>query len=200
MNLSTSVLGANAVTMRCIGYDKDGDKTLAFHSVYLLPNTTTFSNNNAQWIGSNARSYCQNFYNACAAKASIKTVSKGTCPDYNSSRNASVTYNDETVWIPSEREMGLDSWSVISVSNSTTSKAECTKGYNAAYDYYTSNSSRIKNVQDANGNSSEGSNWYWERSRSSSSSTYVCFVSSDGSASRIRYYSDNYLAPAFIIG
>lgn len=181
MNLSTNVLGANAVTMRCIGYDKDGDKTLAFHSVYLLPNTITFGSN-AIWVGSSARSYCQDFYNACAAKTSIKTVSKGTCPDYDSSRNASVTYNDETVWIPSEREMGLDSWSVISVSNSTTSKAECTKGYNAAYDYYTSDSSRIKNVQDANGNSSGGSSWYWERSRSSDGSSAVCFVSSGGGA------------------
>ena len=199
MNLSTNVLGANAVTMRCIGYDKDGDKTLAFHSVYLLPNTITFGSN-AIWVGSSARSYCQDFYNACAAKTSIKTVSKGTCPDYDNSRNASVTYNDETVWIPSEREMGLDSWSVISVSNSTTSKAECTKGYNAAYDYYTSDSSRIKNVQDANGNSSGGSSWYWERSRSSGSSTGVCVVYSDGNASNTYYLSNNYLAPAFIIG
>lgn len=199
MNLSTSVLGANTVTMRCIGYDKDGDKTLAFHSVYLLPNTITFGSN-AIWVGSSARSYCQDFYNACAAKTSIKTVSKGTCPDYDSSRNASVTYNDETVWIPSEREMGLDSWSVISVSNSTTSKAECTKGYNAAYDYYTSDSSRIKNIQDANGNSSGGSSWYWERSRSSYNSNFVCSVISDGRANRTRYNIDIYLAPAFIIG
>lgn len=199
MNLSTNVLGANAVTMRCIGYDKDGDKTLAFHSVYLLPNTITFGSN-AIWVGSSARSYCQDFYNACAAKTSIKTVSKGTCPDYDSSRNASVTYNDETVWIPSEREMGLDSWSVISVSNSTTSKAECTKGYNAAYDYYTSDSSRIKNVQDANGNSSGGSSWYWERSRSSYDSGRVCGVHSGGYAGYAAYGDNGCLAPAFIIG
>ena len=202
MNLSTSILGANAVTMRCIGYDKDGDKTLAFHSVYLLPNTITFSDNNAQWIGSNARSYCQNFYNACAAKASIKTVSKGTCDNWDNNRSANVSYNNETVWLPSEREMGLDNYSPISTANSTTSNAECTKGYNAAYDYYTSDSSRIKNIQDANGDSSGGSNWYWERSRycSSSYANYVCVVNSDGGATSTRYSGSRYLAPAFVIG
>lgn len=202
MNLSTNVLGANAVTMRCIGYDKDGDKTLAFHSVYLLPNATTFSDNNAQWIGSNARSYCQNFYNACAAKASIKTVSKGTCDSWDNNRSANVSYNNETVWLPSEREMGLDSYSPISTANSTTSNAECTKGYNAAYDYYTNNSSRIKNIQDANGNSSGGSNWYWERSRYYHSfyTTDVCYVHSDGVADFTGYSGNRYLAPAFVIG
>lgn len=202
MNLSTSVLGANAVTMRCIGYDKDGDKTLTFHSVYLLPNTTTFSNNNAQWIGSNARNYCQDFYNACAAKASIKTVSKGTCPGHDNNRNANVIYNDETVWLPSEREMGLDSYSPISTANSTTSNAECTKGYNAAYDYYTSDSPRIKNIQDVNGDNSKGSNLYWERSRyyGSNYTTNVCCVTSDGGVGRANYRGSTYLAPAFVIG
>lgn len=202
MNLSTSVLGANAVTMRCIGYDKDGNKTLVFQSAYLLPNTIIFSDNNAQWIGSNARSYCQDFYNACAAKTSIKTVSKGTCPDYDNSRNANVTYNDETVWLPSEREMGLDSRSPISTANSTTSKAECTKGYNAAYDYYTSNNSRIKYVQDSSGNATNNNNWYWERSRDYDSyyAGYVCYVFSGGGAGDTRYYGSGYLAPAFVIG
>ena len=201
MNLSTAVLGANAVTMRCIGYDKDGDKTLAFHSAYGLPNYTTFGSN-AVWIGSSARSYCQNFYDACAAKASIKTVSKGICPDYNNNRSASVTYNDETVWLPSEREMGLDSYSSISVANSTTSSAECTKGYNAAYDYYTDNNSRIKYIQDSSGNATSSTCYYWERSRyySSGYSDRVCFVRSDGSANRGSYSYSYYLAPAFVIG
>ena len=201
MNLSTAVLGANTVTMRCIGYDKDGDKTLAFHSAYSLPNYTTFGSN-AQWIGSSARTYCQNFYDACAAKASIKTVSKGTCPDYNNSRDASVTYNDETVWLPSEREMGLDSYSPISTANSTTSNAECTKGYNAAYDYYTDNNSRIKYIQDSSGNATSSTSYYWERSRyyNSGHSDSVCRVNRDGGADYGRYNYSYYLAPAFIIG
>lgn len=202
MNLSTSVLGANAVTMRCIGYDKDGDKTLAFHSIYGLPNAIAFANNSAQWIGSYARSYCQDFYNACAAKASIKTVSKGTCPNYDNNRNASVTYNDETVWLPSEREMGLDNYSPISTANSTTSKAECTKGYNAAYDYYTSNNSRVKYYQDSSGSSTGNTCWYWERSRyyGSGHSDGVCGVDRGGGASYDYYGNGRYLAPAFIIG
>lgn len=202
MNLSTSVLGANTVTMRCIGYDKDGSKTLAFQSAYLLPNYTVFSGNSAQWIGSTARSYCQDFYNASAAKASIKTVSKGTCPNYDNSRNASVTYNDETVWLPSEREMGLNNYSPISTANSTTSSAECTKGYNAAYDYYTDNNSRIKYIQDSNGDSTGNANWYWERSRYyySSYSNIVCGVHSSGYASYDYYGVSGYLAPAFVIG
>ena len=199
VSLSSAVLGANAATMICIGADQDGTGTLTFQTAGTLPNNLQFGDD-AVWIGSDARTQCQNFYNYCSAKASIKTVSKGTCPSINSSRNGSVTYNNETVWLPSEREMGLDNYSPISTANSTTSKAECTQGYNASYSYYTSNSTRAKYYMNANGSLTSNTNWYWERSRYYNVSDRVCRVGSGGSASNIYYYSSGGLAPAFVIG
>ena len=202
VSLSTAVLGANAATMICIGADQDGTGTLTFQTAGTLPTTTAFGSNNAKWIGSTARTQCQNFYNYCSAKDAIKTVSKGTCPSYNDSRNASVTYNDETVWLLSEREMGLNNYSPISTANSTTTKAECTYGYNESYSYYTSNTLRIKYKMNADGTLTTSTQWYWERSRyySSGGTNYVCAVSSDGSAGGNGYGGSGGLAPAFVIG
>lgn len=182
VKLSTAVLGANQATMVCIGSDQDGTGTLTFQTLGTLPTTTKFNSSDAAWIGSTARTQCQNFYNYCSAKASIKTVSKGTCPNTNDSRAGSVTYTNETVWLPSEREMGLDSYSPISTANSTTSNAECTKGYNAAYSYYNSDNKRIKYAMDANGDVGTSSQYYWERSRDyySSYSNNVCNVNISG--------------------
>lgn len=201
VSLSSAVLGANQASMVCIGADQDGTGTLTFQTEGTLPTTTQFGSN-AVWIGSTARSQCQNFYNYCSAKNSIKTVSKGTCPSTNDSRNGSVTYNNETVWLPSEREMGLDNYAPISTANSTTSKAECTKGHNAAYSYYTNNSRRVKYRMNANGSLTSSAQWYWERSRyyRSGSSNAVCRVYVDGSASSSGYYDSYGLAPAFVIG
>ena len=200
VSLSTAVLGANAATMICIGADQDGSKTLTFQTAGLLPNTTVFGSD-AVWIGSTARAQCQNFYNYCSAKASIKTISKGTCPDCVSGQNGTATYNNETVWIPSETEMGFDDmYSSLTKKNSTTSNSECTKGYNAAYSYYTSNTTRVKYTMNANGSLTTNSGWYWERSRRYINSNYVCVVYSDGSANDDYYSNYDYLAPAFVIG
>lgn len=185
--------------MRCVGADQDGTGTLAFNAVSALPNSTDFGSN-AVWIGSTARDLCQDFYNRCSAKDSIKTVKKGTCPSINSSRNGSVTYNDETVFLLSEREYGLDSYSPISTSNSTTSKAECTQGYNAAYSYYTSNSRRVMYLGDANGNPTSSYAYQWERSRDYDRSSRVCIVNGGGSADYDYYNFSHGLAPAFVIG
>ena len=199
VSLSTAVLGANAATMVCIGADQDGTDTLTFQTEGTLPTSTIFGSN-AVWIGSTARTECQNFYNYCSAKASIKTVSKGTCPSTNTSRSGTATYNDETVWLPSEREMGLDTYSSLSTANSTTSKAECTQGYNAAYSYYTSNTTRVKYTMNANGSLTTTTSYYWERSRTYDSSNGVCCVGDDGSAYGDFFHGSSCLAPAFVIG
>ena len=200
VSLSTAVLGANAATMICIGADQDGSKTLTFQTAGLLPNTTVFGSD-AVWIGSTARAQCQNFYNYCSAKSSIKTVSKGTCPDCVSDQNGTATYNNETVWIPSETEMGFnDMYSSLTKKNSTTSNSECTKGYNTAYSYYTSNTTRAKYTMNANGSLTTNPNWYWERSRGCYASGRVCIVDGDGSAGSRGYYGGYGLAPAFVIG
>ena len=198
VSLSTAVLGANQASMVCIGADQDGTGTLAFQTEGTLPTSTAFGNSQ-DWPNSTARTQCQNFYNYCSAKNSIKTVKKGLAAR-NSSRNGAVTYSDETVWLPSEREMGLDSYSSLSTANSTTSKAECTQGYNAAYSYYTNNSRRVKYKMNSSGSLTSSTDWYWERSRNYYYSSSVCRVYSDGSAIYNYYSSSGGLAPAFVIG
>lgn len=195
VTLSSAILGTTTHLIRVIGVDQDANNTVTFQTKNCLSQYTTFGNN-AMWIGSTARSLCQNYYNAFPGKAAIKTVSKGTCPDYGN-RNQDVTYNNETVFLLSEREFGLDSYSPLSTSNSTTSRAECTQGKNFAYSYYTSNATRVMYLGDTSTNSY---GYPWERSRYYDYSDRVCYVYGDGSAS-INYY--NYscgLAPAFVIG
>lgn len=199
VNLSTAVLGANAATMMVIGFDQDGENTVTFQTKGVLPTTIDFGSS-AVWIGSTARTQCQNFYNACEAKGFIKTVSKGTCPSTNNSRSGTATYNDETVFLLSEREMGLDSYAPLSTASSTTSNAECTQGYNAAYSYYTSNTTRVKYQMSANGTVTTNTSYYWERSRHYNYSGSVCRIGGDGSANRDVYGGRACLAPAFVIG
>ena len=199
VNLSTAVLGANAATMMVIGFDQDGENTTTFQTKGTLPSSTTFGSN-AVWIGSTARTRCQDFYNACEAKDFIKTVSKGTCPDHVSAKNGTATYNDETVWIPSETEMGLDNLSSLTKSNSTTSNSECTKGYNAGYSYYTSAATRIKSGMSADGSLTTIAKIYWERSRGRNYTGHACRITALGSGDTNTYNSYVFLAPAFVIG
>ena len=195
VTLSSAVLGTTTHLIRVIGVDQDANNTVTFQTKNCLSQYTSFGSN-AVWIGSTARSLCQNYYNAFPGKAAIKTVSKGTCPNYGS-RNQDVTYNNETVFLLSEREFGLDSYSPLSTANSTTSRAECTNGKNFAYSYYTSNATRVMYLGDTSTNSY---GYPWERSRFYNGSSSVCFVDNVGSAYYANYYGSIGLAPAFVIG
>lgn len=195
VTLSSAVLGTTTHLIRVIGVDQDANNTVTFQTKNCLSQYTTFGNN-AVWIGSTARSLCQNYYNAFPGKATIKTIKKGTCPNYGD-RNQNVTYNDETVFLLSEREFGLDTYSPLSTANSTTSKAECTQGKNFAYSYYTSNATRIMYLGDT---STSSYGYPWERSRYYNTSTGVCFVNYNGSANSSGYDISGGLAPAFVIG
>lgn len=195
VTLSSAVLGTTTHLIRVIGVDQDANNTVTFQTKNCLSQYTAFGNN-AVWIGSTARSLCQNYYNAFPGKAAIKTIKKGTCPNYGD-RNQNVTYNDETVFLLSEREFGLDTYSPLSTANSTTSKAECTQGKNFAYSYYTSNATRIMYLGDT---STSNYGYPWERSRAYNISGYVCFVHYSGSATNNRYNNSYGLAPAFVIG
>ena len=193
--LSSAVLGTTTHLIRVIGVDQDANNTVTFQTKNCLSQYTTFGSN-AVWIGSTARSLCQNYYNAFPGKAAIKTVSKGTCPNYGS-RNQDVTYNNETVFLLSEREFGLDSYSPLSTVNSTTSRAECTNGKNFAYSYYTSNATRVMYLGDT---STSSYGYPWERSRYYYDSTGVCRVGYGGGATYGGYDGSRGLAPAFVIG
>lgn len=196
VTLSSAVLGTTTHLIRVIGVDQDANNTVTFQTKNCLSQYTSFGSN-AVWIGSTARSLCQNYYNAFPGKAAIKTIKKGTCPSTNSSRNGDVTYNDETVFLLSEREFGLDSYSPLSTANSTTSRAECTNGKNFAYSYYTSNATRVMYLGDT---STSSYGYPWERSRYWYSSNIVCYVGSTGTAIHNVYNSSIGLAPAFVIG
>lgn len=195
VTLSSAVLGTTTHLIRVIGVDQDANNTVTFQTKNCLSQYTIFGSN-AVWIGSTARSLCQNYYNAFPGKAAIKTVSKGTCPNYGS-RNQDVTYNNETVFLLSEREFGLDSYSPLSTANSTTSKAECTNGKNFAYSYYTSNATRVMYLGDT---STSSYGYPWERSRGYYDSIRVCRVGANGDADCDYYYDSSGLAPAFVIG
>ena len=195
VTLSSAVLGTTTHLIRVIGVDQDANNTVTFQTKNCLSQYTTFGSN-AVWIGSTARNLCQNYYNAFPGKAAIKTVSKGTCPNYGS-RNQDVTYNNETVFLLSEREFGLDSYSPLSAANSTTSRAECTNGKNFAYSYYTSNATRVMYLGDT---FTSRYGYPFERSRRYSNSHDVCFVYNNGAATCSNYGSSYGLAPAFVIG
>lgn len=195
VTLSSAVLGTTTHLIRVIGVDQDANNTVTFQTKNCLNQYTSFGSN-AVWIGSTARSLCQNYYNAFPGKGAIKTIKKGTCPNYGD-RNQNVTYNDETVFLLSEREFGLDTYSPLSTANSTTSKAECTQGKNFAYSYYTSNATRVMYLGDT---STSSYGYPWERSRIYNDSNSVCRVSNNGYAN-YNYYGYSYgLAPAFVIG
>ena len=195
VTLSSAVLGTTTHLIRVIGVDQDANNTVTFQTKNCLSQYTAFGSN-AVWIGSTARTLCQNYYNAFPGKAAIKTVSKGTCPNYGS-RNQDVTYNNETVFLLSEREFGLDTYSPLSTANSTTSRAECTAGKNFAYSYYTSNATRIMYLGDT---STSSYGYPWERSRRYDDSNSVCRVNNRGSANSNGYNGSIGLAPAFVIG
>lgn len=199
LTLSKSVLGANTVVMVCIGADEDGDNTLTFQTMNALPNNFATPATGG-WVGSTQQTQCINFYNACQIQNYIKKVKKGVAKTGNSKQNGLVTYNWETVWLLSLRELNFDpSDSSLSAVNSTQTNAECTYGFNASYSYYQSNS-RTKYKTNADGGISDSNNiTYFTRSQSYTG--YLYWVNAE-SVSHRTSSSDttDYLAPAFVIG
>ena len=195
VTLNEAVLGTTTHDVRIIGINQDNDQSITFQTKNCFANKTQFGSS-AAWIDSTARSLCQNYYNAFPGKAAIKTVSKGTCPNYDNSRNGTPTYNNETVFLLSEREFGLDSNSPLSTANSTTSKAECTNGKNFAYSYYTSDATRVMYL----GDTSDLYGYPLERSREYKSATFVCSINYNGHAASQLSSVDGGFAPAFVIG
>lgn len=197
VTLSTAVCGVTSVTMMLIGIDIDGSGVLTFHSKYGFATATAFGADGCYWADSTVRSLCQSFYNYCNVKSYIKTLSKGySKDDPRTSRNGTATYTDETVWLLSERELGLDANSPISVANSSTTNAECTYGVNAAYPYYNSATRRIKYKSNATSTKVA----YWTRSKSMYNYMYHIGVNTSGASEYLSNTATYYFAPAFAIG
>ena len=187
VTLTRSVLGTTTHLIRCIDVNKDATRSVTFQTANMLNDYLPDGfGASATWNNSYAKDYCEQYYNAFPGKAYIATIRKGTNTSYNSS---SISYTNETVFIPSIHEMGLASY------NYAPDTGEYTQGVNSSYAYYTSDSTRIKNKGD-NGSA----DYYWTRSRSTRSSGNVCVVGNDGAANH-DYYNINIggLAPALVI-
>ena len=134
INLSSKVAGDKIYNMRIIGIDFDAPGVITFDSTICGSSKVHYNKKGPQ---------CENFYNYCEAKPYIKPLKKGTAAK-SVSRNGNVTYTDSYVWLLSEREVGLNTYSSLSTANSTLTKAECTYGINAPYPFFNSANSRIK--------------------------------------------------------
>lgn len=192
VDLSEEFLGTTSVMMMVIGYDCDGENTVTFQAKDCLPETSIFDSTESLWFESTIRRGCQQFYNICDARDYIKVVSKGTSVECNDNQYNEVVYDDETVFLLSEGEMGF--WNVWASSN----KEFCNQNiFNTPYQYYTDNTKRVKRLGDFNGNNC----WYWERSRYYRKPDQTCIINKEGGPE----YSacndtDGGFAPAFVIG
>ena len=187
VTLTSPVLGTTTHLIRCIDVNKDAPRSVTFQTANILNDYLSNGfGSSTTWNTSYAKDYCEQYYNAFPGKAYIATIRKGTNTSYNSS---SISYTNETVFIPSIHEMGLASYIYAP------DTGEYTQGVNSSYAYYTSDSTRIKKKGD-NGSA----DWYWTRSRSTGYSNRVCVVGNDGTAIGNAYdYSTNGLAPALVI-
>ena len=204
VTLTSAVQGTTTHLVRCVGYNCDRDKsnisanTLTFHTKNCLADTTVFSSSNGIWTDSKVRSLCTNYYNAFPGKASIVTVSKGTATTTNSSQAAIPIYQDETVFLPSDCEMGFPKGADFTHGKGFAASYDefCQQNTSkTAYQYYTSYDSRIKYLGDSN-NSAYA---YWERSLHYDYVKNACNTDTVGGPDS-NYYSTSYgLAPAFVI-
>ena len=204
VTLTSEVQGTTTHLVRCVGYNCDRDKnnisanTLTFHTKNCLANTTVFSSSNSKWTGSTVRSLCINYYNAFPGKASIVTVSKGTATTTNSSQSATPTYQDETVFLPSDCEMGFPKGADYTNGKGFAASYDefCQQNISkTAYQYYISDNSRIKYSDDSS--SSDCS--YWERSLFHNGTYLTCIVFNDGKPNTSSYQRSGGFAPAFVI-
>ena len=222
VTLSSAVRSVTGHLVRCIGYNRDGNKTLTFQTDTCFLEATEANNyfctsseystfgSKALWTDgtndSQARRQCKAYYNAFPGKAYIKPVQKRylSTQSNNVHNTACDKTYEETVFLPSENEMGWKGTGSASgsVGYGSANNEVCTANSGVEpYQYYTDNAKRVKKAQGTH--SQNGNNWYyWERSRYyyTNTPTYVCIVSTDGAANYTNYNGNGGLAPAFVIG
>lgn len=203
IQLTSNIQGATTHLVMAVGYNCDRDKnntsanTITFHTANMLPTLTVFGSSNGYWNGSTVRSLCQNYYNALPFKASVCTVSKGTCTSTNSSQTGTPTYQDETVFLPSDCEMGFPAGHDYSNGKGYAASYNefCQQNTSkTAYQWYNSNTRRIKKQGD-----SGSAQHYWERSLRYNVANFACFVFRDGMPDNYNYDYSYGFAPAFVI-
>ena len=209
VTLSSAVSGTTTHLIRVIGMDQDANNTVTFQTVNSLTTASTFGSDSNYYssgnniFDGNSSGLCKQYYDAFPGKASIMRVNKGTCTSQVSGKNGTATYREQYVWIPSEGEVGLNTYSSLTYSNWTTTNGECTYGKIFQYDYYANNDTRKKWRGDeaaTNAGYSGSANSWWTRGHYYYNAAGVCVVSSGGSADRNSYSYSYGVAPAFVIG
>lgn len=210
ITLTSAVLGTTTHKVICIGHDLDKDKsntsrkTLTFQTKNCLAQTTVFGSSNGYWTGSTVRQRCIDYYNALPFKSAVKTVSKGCATTTDSNQSIMSTdaskfkYTDETVFLPSDCEMGFPKGHNYSSGLGYAASYDEFCEHNTAkkaYPYYKDNNSRIKYL----GDSSTSAQYWWERSLSYGDTNYACRVSTDGKPNNYYYSNSIGFAPAFVI-
>lgn len=201
VTLSSATAGWNAnvgISMVCVAADVDANNSLTFQTEGCSPAQAAFSSSNALWANSVAKTTVEQFATRSSAAASILSVTKLTSDVCNNSKtNAANIETTGKGFLPSEFEMGIGG-------TYSSSDKEGTKGRTLkAYQYYNSNSRRIKYYCTADGNITTNTYWYWERSRYyyTDYSYRVCVVDTNGNAGGNSYFdTGGRLAPAFVIG
>ena len=195
------------ISMICIGYDIDAEKSLTFQTEGCSPTGNAFSSSSALWNDSQAKTQAQEFAENCSASKSILEVTKLTSKECNNQQNNAADVETPCKgFLPSECEMGFQAQNGQSavVKGYAPSYTEWTKDRNGpAYQYYVDNNSRKKFYCTTDGNLTSSTYWYWERSRYyiTNYSGTVCYVNTGGGPSYGDYNTSNgRLAPAFVIG
>jgi hypothetical protein len=194
-----------------IGFNQDGDNTTTFLADIVDGDDWDWDafgrdvsslniKAEAEWPESYARAKCQAWYEGSDVKPYVKVVRKGYCYYSDDDKangvrlgSGGVIYEDETFWLLSELERGLDKYSTMLNSLATTTNGECTYGYNEPYEYFVTPYPQIK------GKGYELTDFFL-RSRHYYYSDVVCRVYSDGSAGYGNYDHSYGLAPAFTLG
>lgn len=207
VTLTTPISGTTTHLVRCIGWNCNRDKdaptvnTLTFETANCMANTTVFGSSNGKWTGSTVRTQCQNYYNAFPGKASVATVSIGTCTSTNSSQSGTPTYTDETVFLASDAEHGFPPGKNSPLGKGYSASYDEFDKYNTekkAYQYCTTTQTGYKNVKKGKGDSGSAI-YYWERSLHFDGSSGVCLVDDDGLPYFRSYSRVSGLAPCFVI-
>lgn len=206
--LGVSILNwlANAkISTICIGADIDGPNTLTFQTEGCSPNSLSFGAENARYSASNVLGKVNTFVINCSASHSVKSIIKLTCESEPNRTQTQIANTESTQkgFLPSDCEMGF----IAGADNSqgkgyAMSYQEWAKdGSQKPYQYYTSNTSRIKYKCSSNGDLTTTTVYYWERSSTYDVLNRACVIRVDGSPFWLGNISTNaYLAPAFVIG
>ncbi len=198
VTLNKIVLGTTTHDVRVIGINQDNDQSITFQTKNCLASVIPFSSNSiaARWKLSDVRNRCVDYYDAFPEKKYIKPVYKGVIEEFSGYRaniNNIVTYYLEIVWLPSEREMGLDLYAPIGKYDDAFE--ECTKNKDFYYEWYDFDDRRIK---DNNNNNIKV--YQWLRSNYYEDQEKICVIRTNGKAGINIYSNTGGIAPAFVIG